>query len=99
MSDDLPLFQLPGVQEGAAAILGQQNGTVFLLFKLFRVYDLLVDAGEHEPVRVDGTQFLHQVQRQAAPSGAGAVQEAYIRVQPDPFQRDGTVVGQQGIRK
>ena len=87
------------VQEGAAAILGQQNGTVFLLFKMLRIHDLLVDAGEHEPVRVDSTQFLHQVQRQAAPSGAGAVQEAYIRVQPDPFQRGGTVVGQQGIRK
>ena len=32
--DDFALFLLPCVQECTASLLGQQNGTVFLLFKV-----------------------------------------------------------------
>ena len=99
MGDDFALFLLPCVQECTASLLGQQNGTVFLLFKVLRIQHFLVDTGQHEPVSQNGAQLFHQIQCKAAPPGTGAVQKAHIRVQPGTLQRGGAIAGQQGIGK
>ena len=61
--------------------------------------DAVVDGGQYKPVSQHAALLLHQVQRQRGASGAVAVQEAHIGVQPHGGQRRRAVTRQQDIRK
>lgn len=83
MGDLLLLFGLPAAEKRLSSLVGQENGTIFLLLEVFSGQNFLVDAGEHKAVGVNGAELLHQVKCKAAAAGPGTMQKTDIRVQPD----------------
>ena len=99
MGDLLCLFVLPCAQKRLAAVGCQENCAVFLLFKVMRLDQLLVDAGQHEPVGIDSAQFFHQIQGQAFPARPWPMEKTNVGVQADTLQCGGTVPGKQRVSK
>ena len=58
-----------------------------------------VEKRERQPVGQDGTQLLHQVEREARASRPVAMQEADGRIEPDALRRAAAIVGQQRVEE
>ena len=99
MGQRIPLPLLPGFQEFPSSIVCEQYCATVLSLKVFRPDHSVVDQGQHKPICHAGPQLLHQVQRQGFPPGTIPVEKAHIGIQPNAFQRAGTVVRQQAVGK
>ena len=82
---------LPGAQERPPPFIGEEYGAALLPVAVLAGEDPLIHAREHEAVRIDATQFLHEIEREAGPPGPRTVQEADIWIKPDALQRGCTV--------
>src|SRR5690606_15544456 len=95
----LLLALLPGGKHGLAAVLGKPDGAAVSSLKIAGTKLTPVEKRQREPVSQNGPQLLHQVERQARPSGPVAVEEADGRIESHAFGRAATVVGEQGVEE
>ena len=95
---DLVLFSfLPGSENLLAAVVGEEHGAGFSGAEVLGADLLAVDEREGEAVGERCAKFLLQVEGEAFPAGAVAVEEADRRIESMRGERAGSVETQKRI--
>ena len=97
VEDLLLLPLLIGDQEGLARFVRHQDRAGIGLLKPLGLDLAQVDQGEGQAVCQEGAKLLHQVEGEAGPAGAVAMEEAHGRVEAHRLQGRADVVDQEGV--
>ena len=84
-------------QELAPRCLSEAMDIAQLHAEILRTNDAFVDAGQHDRIDDQGTELLHEIQRQRRPAIMFDMQVALIGIKADRIHRAVDIVGQQGI--
>jgi hypothetical protein len=90
---------LPGVEDGAAAVLGEGDRAAWELLEVVRRNLLPVYEGEDEPVGEDGSELLHEVEGEGRPSCTEGVQVAHLGVQAGLFKGGDALAGKERVEE
>ncbi len=95
----LLLALLPCRQDRAAAVVGEQHRAAIAGLEIARPQLVAVEQRKRKPVRKDGTQFLHQIEREAWPSRPVPMQEADSGIEAHALSGAAAIMSQQRIEK
>ena len=99
MTPFLLLALLPGGQDGAPSIVGQEHRAGIEGCKITRAELTTVEKRQRQTIYENRAQFLHQIERKTRTSRPVAMQEADRWIETNALGGATAIMGQHGIEK